>query len=167
MNQLYNNLTIKAIENATIDQGTSSKELIFRATSLFIKWFTRLETANKDILVLCGSGNNGADGFCISEQLAARGYNVIVHSPHTISNRTTENLYFLNRMKSNMSIRYITCSPLDLLKSLENTEMIVIDALVGNGTNRPLDGHLYDLVTYVNNQFDAVYAVCTFRSSFS
>lgn len=159
MYHIYDNLGIQSIDTETIAHGTDSKELIYRASKLFCSWFRTHISKEQHVLILCGYGNNGADGYVIGEQLAARGYTVTIGSLNQSKKRSAENLHFLHKILDNCSIEHLYVEDINQLVSLEEYVSVIIDALVGNGTNRPLDGFLCKLVTYVNGKYENIYAV--------
>lgn len=159
MYHIYDNSIIASIDSETIVCGIPERELIYRATDQFFKWFISLVSQEQRILILCGNGNNGADGYCLAQQLANRGFSIIVASLDKPTKRSPENRHFLQNVLRETAIKHIYLKNIDQLVKLEEPVNVVIDALVGNGINRPLDGFLYEIVTYVNNEYDEVYAV--------
>jgi len=82
-------------------------------------------------VVLCGSGNNGGDGFVVARLLAEKGWNVSVAymgNPDSMSNDAAVNF---KRWKG-------TVLPLEP-ESLERAELIV-DAVLGAGLTGPIEG---------------------------
>ncbi len=55
----------------TIENFASGKELMFRAAKGI---FDSVNWINKKIAIVCGSGNNGGDGYALSEILANSGF---------------------------------------------------------------------------------------------
>ncbi len=159
MYHIYDNLSIKSIDLATIVLGTSERELIFKATDRFYEWLLPLISQEQQLLILCGSGNNGADGYCLSTHLANRGFNIIVASLDEPTKRSSENRYFLQKVLDRQDIKHIYLKSINQLVKMEEPVTIVIDALVGNGINRPLDGFLYEIVTYVNSEYEKIFAI--------
>ncbi len=136
MYHIYDNLAIQSIDTETIAHGTDSKELIHRASKLFCSWFLTQISKEQHVLILCGYGNNGADRYVIGEQLAARGYTVTIGSINQSRKRSAENLHFLQKIIHNCSIEHIYVEDTNQLVNLEEYVSVIIDALVGNGSNR-------------------------------
>ena len=62
-------------EQAAIAAGTSAETLMARAGTGIARWAQRLG-AGHEMLVLCGPGNNGGDGYVAARVLAAAGCDV-------------------------------------------------------------------------------------------
>jgi len=97
---------------------------------------TRIEKGSS-ILVLCGSGNNGADGLVLS-RLLFEDYRVHLYLPFG----ATTPLCQLQRERSE-KLGLISMEP-------SGTYDVVVDALFGSGLSRPLSPTAADLLTYVN-----------------
>ena len=59
------------------------------------------------ILIICGKGNNGGDGYAAALILKKRGYSVKIHSTIPANNITNEALFFYNQcIERKISISY-------------------------------------------------------------
>ncbi|MBX9814906.1 MAG: bifunctional ADP-dependent NAD(P)H-hydrate dehydratase/NAD(P)H-hydrate epimerase, partial [Sphingomonas sp.] len=67
---------MRAAEAATIADGVSVETLMARAGEGVGAWVRRLSGA--EVLILCGPGNNGGDGYVAARWLRARGQAVRV-----------------------------------------------------------------------------------------
>lgn len=88
---------MRAADKYTIDKGTPSKELMRRAAQGI---FDAVNTnwSDKKTLVVCGSGNNGGDGYALAEILKSHGHDVTLMR---VSERFSEDgEYYYNRCKS-------------------------------------------------------------------
>ena len=156
--QLINNIDIIDLEGATMANGTSSLELMSRAKDAFISWFISIKAAICTLDVICGKGNNGADGFLIAKGLWDRGYRVRVL--HCDPQNTSANQDFRAVIQRKTDIEIIDISKADDIP-LPSTDAVLIDALLGNGINRPLEGTLLHIVTQCNQLYPEIYAVDT------
>lgn len=102
------------------------------------------------ILVLCGPGNNGGDGYCAARHLRARDF------PVQLCSLTGPSL-----MKGDAAaMAKLWGGPVagpEQVKLGDGT--IVVDALFGAGLSRPLDGAAADLVRTLNSGSARVIAV--------
>src|SRR5690625_1556674 len=75
---------MRAADEATIAAGTSSAVLMEVAGRAVADVASRVlaEIGGKRVLVACGKGNNGGDGYVVARVLAARGFDVSVISTH-------------------------------------------------------------------------------------
>lgn len=68
---------MRAAEDRAIAAGSSVSGLMERAGTGVAEWVHRL-AAGAEVLILCGPGNNGGDGYVAARVLASRGVNVRV-----------------------------------------------------------------------------------------
>ena len=70
---------MRALEQAAVDQGGSYLELMENAGSAAARFLIKMESpAGKRIVILCGKGNNGGDGYVVARHLTVRGARVAV-----------------------------------------------------------------------------------------
>lgn len=107
---------------------------------------------SRRVLILCGPGNNGGDGYVLARHLwnvEARVLIVATRDPKDLAGDA-----FLHAgIAVNMGIPLRVVSELDEVEELFE-EMgppdAIVDALLGTGADRPLDGVLQALVDYAN-----------------
>jgi hydroxyethylthiazole kinase-like uncharacterized protein yjeF len=91
--------------------------------------------------ILCGPGNNGADGLAVARQLDARGYRVLVLQA-ALGRRLSADAGAQRRILESLGIavRDLAADPgAGSLAELANSD-VVVDALLGSGLTRPLEG---------------------------
>ncbi len=95
-------------------------------------------------LIVCGSGNNGGDGFALATLLKADGLDVsIVMASDKLSNDSK--YYYDICVKNNIKItRYSD----DLLFDGYD---VIVDAIFGTGYKGDVSGIYYDIITKINN----------------
>lgn len=105
------------------------------------------------ILVICGTGNNGGDGFAIARMLKIKGYAVRVFlagSAWMLSGDAKTNFDML----SSYQISVLTQDQALALEGIINQSDWVVDAMFGTGLDREVSG-LYDqIIKYVNKVHD-------------
>jgi hydroxyethylthiazole kinase-like uncharacterized protein yjeF len=128
---------MRAVEERAIAAGSSVSELMERAGAGVAEAVRRL-SAGAPVLVLCGPGNNGGDGYVAARVLKANGVDVRVAA---LGEPKTE------------AARQARCGwsgPVEALSDCEPAP-VVVDALFGTGLSRGLapDVHhrLADLIT--------------------
>ncbi|MBO5460629.1 MAG: NAD(P)H-hydrate dehydratase [Ruminococcus sp.] len=93
-------------------------------------------------LIVCGSGNNGGDGFAIARLLyQKKNYVTVVFAGKESS--MTEECRIQCQVVRNMGIPVVTEIP-------ENEYSLVIDALFGVGLSREVGGHYAELIEQMN-----------------
>lgn len=141
---------IKAFDTFTMqEQHISSAQLMERAAGKCFQWISRKYHADKPFLVICGMGNNGGDGLAITRLLLQEGFTakaVVLKHREIFSDDANHNLTLLHHTDP------------DAIQILNEGEFItgvsenvlIIDALFGNGLNRALEGWVAEFIKEVN-----------------
>jgi NAD(P)H-hydrate epimerase len=113
---------------------------------------------SKKFTVLCGHGNNGGDGFVIARKLHSRGGEVKVF---LLADRTKyqgaakKNLEIIDRFP--ISIKEVR-SVRQIKKDIAAAD-VIIDALLGTGLDRNVEGLLCQVIEAVNASGKKIFAV--------
>lgn len=123
----------------TINTSVSGKELMQRAARGVyesVKW-------RGSIAVICGSGNNGGDGYALAEILFDNGFSpVILRLGEKLSE---DGAYYYNRCK-NKGINEFFCDEFTELGSYE----IIVDCILGTGFSGTLREDIISLIENIN-----------------
>jgi NAD(P)H-hydrate epimerase len=114
--------------------------------------------AGKKFVVLCGPGNNGGDGFVIARKLHSRGGEVkvfLLADKTKYQGAAKQNLEIITRFP--IQITEIT-SVRQIKTALAKTDAIV-DALLGTGLDRNIEGLLCQVIEAVNKSGKKIFAV--------
>ena len=137
---------MKKADQYTIQQiGVPSVVLMERAA---LKIVEVLEEKKKDLrrpLIVCGSGNNGGDGFAVARLLAEKGCHVDVLFTGRESSMTEE-CRLQAQIDKNLGINLFTEIP-------EKEYTVIIDAIFGVGLCREVAGHYRDVIGWMNRQW--------------
>ncbi|MBQ3057370.1 MAG: NAD(P)H-hydrate dehydratase [Clostridia bacterium] len=148
MNVLTRDLIKKSEENAVNCGDFSFIKLMdiagTKAADVILKHY---DVKNKKVLVLCGNGNNGGDGFVIANKLMQNGADVSVFLPLGTP-KTESALYYFSLLPQN-----IVCD------NLSGEFDFIIDAIFGIGLCRSLDEDLISLINKINNMSGVKIAV--------
>ncbi|MCA9791812.1 MAG: NAD(P)H-hydrate dehydratase [Candidatus Eremiobacteraeota bacterium] len=130
------------IDRLTISDGLPGRVLMEtagRAVAREAAWF-----GARRILVLCGPGNNGGDGYVAARHLHQHGFEVRL-------TRFGAEPQGQDDAARNWELLAPLCLPCDDWSSLDLSEVdLVIDALFGTGLTRPLQGELAQGVDRLN-----------------
>ena len=144
---------IKAWDQYTIShQSITSLELMERAAFACAEWILTsdvfLKHHFKKVAILCGRGNNGGDGLAISRLLIDKGIFVETFIINHSDNASSDFVTNLNRLKStkNSSIKEIKAVEEFLIEK----DVFFIDAILGSGIQRPVDGVIFDIIKKIN-----------------
>jgi hydroxyethylthiazole kinase-like uncharacterized protein yjeF len=146
---LLTSAEMRAAEDRVIASGTAGFALMERAGAAVVRAVRPLLDAGSRVLVLCGPGNNGGDGYVVAGDLAAAGYLVKVvrlAPPRPGSDAA--------RAAATWAGPVIAAGSADLEKA-----GLIIDALFGTGLARDLDGVAAELIARVNAAGKPVVAV--------
>ncbi len=147
MKVLTGSLIKESEENAVKGGAFSFRELMYRAGSAAARIISeKYGVAGKKITVLCGSGNNGGDGFVAAAALKQSGADVTVVTPFGLP-KTENAKYYYGKLCGIKLSDKLTDSRCD----------IIIDALFGIGLNRPLNEAAENIIKKANS-YDCVKA---------
>lgn len=80
MKSIVSGTDMKKVDNYTIDSiGIPSMVLMERAALCVTDLICKNESVNKSVLIVAGTGNNGADGLAIGRMLYLRGYSICIY----------------------------------------------------------------------------------------
>jgi ADP-dependent NAD(P)H-hydrate dehydratase / NAD(P)H-hydrate epimerase len=112
------------------------------------------DLARRPVIVLCGKGNNGGDGFVVARHLRKMGAKVEVHfvgNPREVKGDAATNL---SRWKKANGKVYTEPSaskgPSSAIAQVDG--QIVVDALLGTGARGAVEGPLADMIAAVNGR---------------
>jgi NAD(P)H-hydrate epimerase len=141
MNELLTTSEMTTADRLAVASGTASLDLMEHAGAAVADAAARMARPGARIVVLCGPGNNGGDGFVAARHLRNRGFDVRVF---LLGDRS-----MLKGDAAEMARRWplpIRAATPDALQSMH----LVIDALFGAGLSRPLEGEAGSIVEVVN-----------------
>lgn len=135
----------------------ASIDLMERASRAFVSWFCEnIEMEGGKVKIVCGLGDNGGDGLAIARMLQPLGYDLEVYVVK-YSDKTSENFQInLKRLERQLTINYIENERV-ILDFAEND--IVVEALLGSGLSRPIEGLLKSVIERINRSEATVISV--------
>lgn len=100
------------------------------------------------VLICCGPGNNGGDGFALARHLHNSHIPVRIvctHDAQTYSGDAAKNLRIIERM----GIETVRIQDL-LTQPANDAAPLMLDALFGTGLSRPIEGEASELISWIN-----------------
>lgn len=154
--KILNSHQIKQIDLETITkEGIKSIDLMERASETFVSCLLKYYPNQQKFLVLCGLGNNGGDGLAIARILIDKQKTVSCFWVGSSPVFSTDAQINYERLKQLCSIdKYQENS--DLTK-YEN--YIIIDAVLGSGLNRTVEGIEKNVIEAINQSKLSVVSV--------
>jgi NAD(P)H-hydrate epimerase len=138
---------------AGADHGLSSDVLMRRAGEFAFRALADAWPSAHSMRVFCGGGNNGGDGYVVAERALAAGFEVEVvelGDPERIKGAA-----------ANARQRWIDMGGRSqpLSGELAGQPDVIVDALMGTGLSRPLEGRLRKAVEAINANRAPVLAI--------
>jgi len=141
---------MREVDRLTIESGIPGLILMENAGCRFVEVLAQTFALSKErVLVVCGKGNNGGDGFVIARQLFVR---ALCHqltvlelfSPDSISPDAKD---------SRQMLAACGCPILRDLPKDANLATLVIDAILGTGLTGPATGPALEAIRLINTTF--------------
>ncbi len=150
---------VRAWDKYTIDnEPISSFDLMERAALAFTYWFTNIYDSEKNVFVFCGTGNNGGDGLAIARLLHQRFFNVQVFICKISKNETEDFKKNLEMLPHRAEILRGYINEGEAFPPIPK-DAIIIDAMLGSGLTRPIEGYWADFFQYLNTSENEIVAV--------
>jgi hydroxyethylthiazole kinase-like uncharacterized protein yjeF len=152
---------IKAIDEYTIaNELIVSIDLMERAAMACFKRLIKLIKASEKVYIVCGKGNNGGDGLAIGRLLFERGFDVTVFVINHREEFTPDAAINYDLFKTKFSGHIFEINAIEeLQEQLTGNFAIVIDALIGNGLNKPVKGILSEVIKFANERFSRIISI--------
>jgi NAD(P)H-hydrate epimerase len=176
---------VREIDRRSIEEfGVPGIVLMENAGRGCAELLMQLNPERKPVVILCGPGNNGGDGFVIARHLDNLGLKVRIYShafpmfslPSTTSERVLLGYFVADKLPADARINFeiVSKSRMELLPfgihssespeislsdSLEKQDCWIVDALFGTGLSRALTSPYDELVALVNASSNPVLAV--------
>lgn len=142
---------MREVDRLTIERGIPGLILMENAGSRVVDFLreTFAPLSGQRVVVICGKGNNGGDGFVVARQLftrkLCRDLTVIeLFDPASLTGDAAEN----RRMLS-----VCGCPVLRKLPNELNPATIVVDAVLGTGLTGPAKGPALEAIQAINQRF--------------
>ncbi len=156
--EIFSAQQIRAWDEFTIkNEPIASIDLMERAAAACLSWLEMNGYAERSFSVYCGKGNNGGDGLALARMLAAGDCPVNVQILEFGHKGTDDFQANLARLHQNqVEVRFIQGE--EHFRPVPVGD-IVIDALLGSGLNRPLQGVTAQLVEFINQSGNEIIAI--------
>ncbi len=152
---------MQRIDRLTSEQfGVPSLTLMENAGRAVVEFLTERFSplSSQEIVILCGRGNNGGDGMVVARLLREQGLKprVLLFSvPEKVQGDAAANL---ERLSATGAPEIVANLEAWQKGQLENATL-VIDALLGTGLSKPLEGFLMEVVRDVNERLRKAHIV--------
>ncbi|WP_027377599.1 bifunctional ADP-dependent NAD(P)H-hydrate dehydratase/NAD(P)H-hydrate epimerase [Kaistella palustris] len=139
---------IRQCDASTIQhEPVGEVDLMERAATACADWISARFTGNEKFCIFCGNGNNGGDGFALARILADRCRNVIVFGDFA-ADLSDSASHHLKRLKAVEGVAFLDIKEAETFQFSETS--VIIDALLGTGLNRKIEGWLATVIEKLN-----------------
>lgn len=156
--QIFSADQIRAWDEYTIQhEPIASIDLMERAAESCLSWLESSGYLDRSFSIYCGKGNNGGDGLALARLLSARDCAVTVYILE-FGHIGTEDF------QANLARLHATPVEVRFIQGEENFHPvppgdILIDALLGSGLNRKLEGVTAGLVEHLNRSGNEIISI--------
>ena len=150
---------IKAIDTMAIHTYKIPGILLMEHAAIEVMSAIEANGLELPLYILCGTGNNGGDGLAIARLAKLKGYDVIVLIVGNVAAMTPDALVMYDALSHlNINIEIIANED-DLPAKIASNSIQVVDAILGIGCTRDLDGIYKESVDWLNRVSAYTYAV--------
>lgn len=132
---------MKNSDNLTIKKGVSACELMKKASNALFEQVKILDAYN--IAIVCGSGNNGGDGYALANILLENSYNVMVFGKLP---KTMESKFYFDKLLQNYPENLKNINEMQDLTGFD----LVVDCLLGIGLKGDLSAEYQGYINLIN-----------------
>ncbi len=136
---------MKCADTRTIEEvGIPSLVLMERAALCVVEMIEREALDCSNVLIICGCGNNGGDGYAVARLLRLKGYVTTILFVGQDASRSEEN------RKQKEIAAYYKIPMCDEIPKQQYT--LIVDALFGTGLSRKVTGRYAEVIDWANAQ---------------
>lgn len=145
---------LKQADEYTIEhEPISSANLMDRASRAIAHRLEILIPKEAPILILCGMGNNGGDGMVVGDMLKRSDREVEICVLKHADQSSPEQRHFARHINFNFFHSF------DEIEDSIQPDTVIVDALLGNGQDRPLSSPFLDVIQALNRRSNDVIAI--------
>lgn len=144
---------MRMADRATIEEeGITSLDLMERAAAALCRQISGTLAGDTSIVLFCGKGNNGGDGYALARMLSESCGDVSVVSVFPEEDMTPECRANFRRLPASVR-RYSLGAPEDYIY-IPGRRILAVDAVLGTGTKGALRGPAASAVRFINDVRD-------------
>ncbi len=132
-------------------------DLMERAANELYEWVESNLNPEKEIVIFCGMGNNGGDGFALARMLFQAGYKInVMLIRHAEQMSPSCRINYDRILKTQVSLTEINDG--EELPEI-GSDTTVIDAIFGSGLSRPVTGFVAKVIEHINGSNGVIISV--------
>ncbi len=160
--RLLNSDEMKQVEQYTVNFGLSYQRMMENAGAACARNIRNIVegdgVSRRNVVVVCGKGNNGGDGFVVARKMTENGYNVciILASGYPNSQEAT----YMYKLVIDLSIPIIwyDADRLKAVQTIKNAD-IIVDAVYGFSFYGTINDEMKELFSEINSAKGLKFAI--------
>lgn len=130
----------------------ASVGLMERAAETCAKWIEDFFHRDTYFKIICGTGNNGGDGLAMARILHKMGYEVEVIILPFFSKASDDFKANRKKLEAIHTIKVIEAKDANeiAINDIKGKHVAIIDAILGSGLSRPVEGKLAEVIQKIN-----------------
>jgi ADP-dependent NAD(P)H-hydrate dehydratase / NAD(P)H-hydrate epimerase len=153
MTELYQNYAIRQLEKLAIEAGIDEDTLMARAGQAAFEVLRETWPQALQVIVCCGKGNNGGDGYVVARHCHQAGFKVIVSSMCDVNELTGA----AKQAAEQCEEVGVKIAPYHELEPLHAD--VIVDALLGSGLKGEVRGPYEKAIEAINASAASVLAI--------
>lgn len=153
INKLFTVAQIRELEQHAIAEEIAGDELMQRAGKAAFDYMAEKWIEANSVIVFCGGGNNGGDGYVLAQHAFTRGLDVSVRYVGDITKLKNEAFHAMQSCKK-AGISILPFAAQEII-----TADIFVDALLGIGVSGAVHGSTLAAIEYINHHAKKVLAL--------
>lgn len=149
---LYRAADVRKVDELAVNSGIDGYELMCRAGQAAFDLLIALWPRATRLLILCGPGNNGGDGYVIARLAKDAGRSPVICA---VGGEPKDGA--AARAKRDALAAGVAIAPWDVSRTQQAE--VIVDALFGTGLQRALTGAPADMIRAVNDSRRVVFAI--------
>lgn len=152
---------MKRLDEISIDEyGIPGLVLMENAGLAVLEVINRLDIPEKKACVVCGTGNNGGDGFVVARHMHNRGWDVdIIVLGNTAKAKGDAGTNLKIAINMGIPVYAIEEESIDFLHGIIKDSPLIVDAMLGTGFSGRLKSLYRDVIEIVNRSRGRVVSI--------
>lgn len=149
---------MQEIDRISIDEFGIPAAVLMNNAGRSVAEFIKKNFYSREIIIFCGTGNNGGDGFTAAYYLANDGLSPVIYLSGKKDKVSETSKIFMNLCeRMNIKIIEVDASGLTSIKIPDNS--ILLDAVLGTGLTSEPGGMPYEFIKLINRSGNTTVAV--------
>jgi NAD(P)H-hydrate epimerase len=149
---------MREIDRISIDEIGIPSSVLMNNAGRAVASYIQEHFKYRNIIIFCGSGNNGGDGFTAAYYMSNAGLAPVIYFSGKKKSLSETSKIFLNLcIKQNVAIHEIEDSNINIIKIPENA--LVVDAVLGTGSSDSPRGIPLEFIRLINKSSGTIVSV--------